>query len=617
MHNANSTLIRSFLTGLFPLLMLTLLASCQKENPIVSKEPRIAARAVVGEYDKKPVQVRKPSATNITRNSARIEWRRARRAEDYIVLRRAIYADNPESGLSPADTTSGLSYDDTDLVPDTEYSYRIVARNNVGKAKRSSHLKFRTLPEPVGTVASAELVGPEEAEGSEEVAPEEAEGSEEVVPQEEEVSEEAVPEEEEESRESSAAETESAEEDDQYDRKPAQVRKPSATDITRNSARIEWRQSSRAEEYIVTRRALYADDPESSLSPVHTTSELSYDDTDLVPDTEFIYRIVARNNVGEAQRSSHLKFRTLPEPVGIVVSAELVEPEEPEGSEVEFIPEEEEEPLETAASHGGGGDCGPPGKVEHLHVENGFNADGDPIVRVEWDLAEDADMYRVDRLNTTDPYLTDPQGDGVKKATPETIAEVSTNTYEDGTIEPNTTYGYRIYPAHSCLTPQGAETVWARSKRSLSAFVATPDFQVSSPPTPGCPENRDIRGDKTEDYPGNITTCGNLTLTNEEAFGTLGSRGDHDWYRLDLEEGTYQFDVSMDAADGRLVILSGLYDYRGKPLPGWRNFSQNTGLYQMNTVARFTVKKGTYFINIHSENFSSGDYFLTLSKFTD
>ena len=502
MHNTNSTLIRSFLTGLFPLLMLTLLTSCQKDNPVVSKEPQLAARTLVGEYESKPVQVSKPSVTDITHNSARIEWRKSRRAQEYIVTRRALYADNPESSLSPVHTTSGLSYDDTGLVPDTEYIYRIVARNNVGEAQRSSHLKFRTLPAPE----------------VEEVVPEEEEVAEEVVPEEEEVAEEVVPEEEEESRESSAAETKS----DDHERKPSQVRKPSATNITHNSARIEWKQSSRAEEYIVTRRALYADNPESSLSPVHTTSGLSYDDTDLVPDTEFIYRIVARNNVGEAQRSSHLKFRTLAEPpVGTVVSAELVGPEEPDEPESEYIPEEEEEPLQSEAAHVSGGDCGPPGKVVDLHVTNDVNDDGDPVVRVEWDLAEDADMYRVDRLNTTNPYLTDPQGDGIKKATPETIAEVTTNTYHDGDIDPNTTYGYRIYPAHSCLTPQGGDTVWSRNSRSLSAFVRTPDFRVSLPPTPGCPESREDDGDRTTDYPGNITTCGNLTLTSGEAFGTL------------------------------------------------------------------------------------------------
>ena len=128
--------------------------------------------------------------------------------------------------------------------------------------------------------------------------------------EEEEVSEEVIPEEEEEPLETDTATTESGD----YERKPVQVSKPSVTNITHNSARIEWKKARRAEEYIVTRRALYADNPESSLSPVHTTSGLSYDDTDLVPDTEYIYRIVARNNVGEAQRSSHLKFRTLSEP---------------------------------------------------------------------------------------------------------------------------------------------------------------------------------------------------------------------------------------------------------------------------------------------------------------
>ena len=75
-------------------------------------------------------------------------------------------------------------------------------------------------------------------------------------------------------------------------------------------------------------------------------------------------------------------------------------------------------------------------------------------------------------------------------------------------------------------------------------------------------------------------------------------------------------DVLDDAKvpDERLVILSGLYDSRGMRLPGWRNFLQNTGKYEMNTKAEFTVEKGTYFIDIHSENFNSGDYSITMSQ---
>ena len=335
-------LIRGLFSGLFPLLMLTFLVSCQKENPVVLKGPQPAAKVAVGDYEKKPFSVRKPSATNITHSSARIEWRKASRAEEYVVLRRALYADNPESSLSPIATTSGLSYDDTGLVPQTEYIYRIVARNNVGEAQRSPHLKFRTLSEPEVVPEEeevAEEVVPEEEEVAEEVVPEEEEVAEEVVPEEEEVAEEVVPEEEEVAEEVvPEEEEESLESSTDYVEKPFSVRKPSATNITHNSARIEWKQSRRAEEYIVTRRALYADNPESSLSPVHTTSGLSYDDTDLVPQTEYIYRIVASNNVGEAQRSPHLKFRTLSEPVD-VISAEWVGPEE------------EEEPLQSDAAH--------------------------------------------------------------------------------------------------------------------------------------------------------------------------------------------------------------------------------------------------------------------------
>ena len=128
--------------------------------------------------------------------------------------------------------------------------------------------------------------------------------------EEEEVSEEVVPEEEEEPLEADTATTESGD----YEKKPWTVDKPWATNITHSSARIEWKSAPRAEDYIVLRRALYADNPESSLSPIATTSALSYDDTDLVPQTVYIYRIVARNNVGEANRSPHVRVETLPEP---------------------------------------------------------------------------------------------------------------------------------------------------------------------------------------------------------------------------------------------------------------------------------------------------------------
>ena len=115
--------------------------------------------ALVGQTDDPPASVRKPWATNITDRSARIEWQKASRAEEYVVLRRALYADNPESSLSPVHTTSGLSYDDTDLVPQTEYIYRIVARNAAGEAKRSPHVKFRTLPEQVAVRPNSPATG--------------------------------------------------------------------------------------------------------------------------------------------------------------------------------------------------------------------------------------------------------------------------------------------------------------------------------------------------------------------------------------------------------------------------------------------------------------------------
>ena len=467
----NTKLIRRLFSGLFPLLMLTFLASCQKENPVVLEGPQSAAKVAVGDYEKKPASVRKPSATNITHSSARIEWKKASRAEEYIVLRRALYADNPESSLHPVHRTSGLSYDDTGLVPQTEYIYRIVARNKAGDANRSPHVKFRTLPEP-------------EAE--------------EVVREEEEVAAESIPEE------------------------------------------------------------------------------------------------------GE-------------------VSAEFI-PEEEEVS-VEFIPEEEEEPLEADAAHVDGS-CGTPGKVGNLQVTNGgFNDDGDYVVVLHWDEADNANIYRVDRLNVTDP---DPDGDGL--ASPVTLEEFpETNTYEDGDVSPNTTYVYRVYPSHKCLIDEEGYYPWSRGARSHSVSITTPDFSglAFSPPTPGCPENRQSNGDITADYPGNITTCGNLTLTSGEAYGTLSHTGDHDWYRVDLEEGKYLFEVSMDVQDGaavpdeRFVVLSGLYDYRGMRLPGWRNFSQNTGEYDLDTKAEFTVEKGTYFFDIHAMNRNSGAYSLFLSDVPD
>ena len=110
---SNLISIRGLFSGLLPFLMLALLTSCEKENPVVPKGPQSAqpaAKAAVGNYVKKPASVRKPSATAITHSSATIKWQKASRAEEYIVLRRALYADNPESSLSSVHRTSGLSY---------------------------------------------------------------------------------------------------------------------------------------------------------------------------------------------------------------------------------------------------------------------------------------------------------------------------------------------------------------------------------------------------------------------------------------------------------------------------------------------------------------------------
>ncbi len=421
-------------------------------------------------------------------------------------------------------------------------------------------------------------------------------------------------------------------------KKPASVRKPSATAITHSSARIKWQKASRAEEYIVLRRALYADNPESSLHSVHRTSGLSHDDTGLASQTEYIYRIVARNKAGEAKRSPRVKFRTLSEPeVEVVVREEeevaeefiIPEPDEPEA---EFIPEEEEEeeePLVADAAHVVEGSCEDPEKVEDLHVTNGFNDDGDYVVRLNWEEAAGADIYRVDRLNVTDPdnvsyadidYNQDGVPDVNGVANPVRLAEVSTISYEDGNINANTTYTYLVYAGHNCLNDLGSVyTVYPMSARSHTVHITTPDFQGSafSPPTPGCPEDRSNDGDRDNDYPRNISTCGVIPTNGDDIEGTLESRSDHDWYRVDLEEGRWQVYAYMEAADGRRVVLSGLYDHRGRKLPGWRNFSQNTGLYLNDTAAEFTVKRGTYFIDVHSAGFNSGRYSLSVSEQED
>ena len=416
MHNTNSTLIRCFLTGLFPLLMLTLPTSCQKENPIVSKEPQLAASAeLVGPQEAEGSEEAVPEEAEGSEETAPEEAEGSEEAvpEEAEGSEEAVPEEAEGSEETAPEEVEGSEETAPEEVEGSEETAPEEVEGSEETAPEEAEGSEETAPEEVeGTEETApeeaegteetvpeeaegseeavpeeaegseeavpeeaegseetapeeaegsEETAPEEAEGSEETAPEEVEGTEEVAPEEAEGTEEAVPEEAEGSEETVPEEEEEPLEDDaatesgDYDEKPVQVSKPSVTDITRNSARIEWIRAGRAEDYIVLRRAIYADNPESGLSPVHTTSGLSYDDTDLVPDTEYIYHIVARNNVGEAKRSPHLKFRTLAEPVGTVVSAELVgteEPDEPEGSEVEFIPEEEEEePITADAAH--------------------------------------------------------------------------------------------------------------------------------------------------------------------------------------------------------------------------------------------------------------------------
>ena len=94
-----------------------------------------------------PAAPAKPTASNVTHNSATISWSTVSGATSYQLLRRHPPG---ESGFSVrVDSLTGTTHIDTGLDPSSQYIYRVKARNSSGLSGQSSFVSINTLATPI------------------------------------------------------------------------------------------------------------------------------------------------------------------------------------------------------------------------------------------------------------------------------------------------------------------------------------------------------------------------------------------------------------------------------------------------------------------------------------
>ncbi len=270
------------------------------------------------------------------------------------------------------------------------------------------------------------------------------------------------------------------------------------------------------------------------------TAATTYTDDTVAAETRYTYRIKAINEHGVSERSRwfHIDVPAAPEP------------EEEQAAE----PPDQPTGLDATASH-------------------------DQVV-LTWDDPGDASItgyviLRRVRVNNTGGEFSELVADTGTAAT----------TYTDDSVQANTTYTYRI----KATNEHGV------SERSRWFHIDTPDAPEAvegddhdgedgggapghaTPPGPGGRANVS-EGDT--DLPVDTSTTGEVDVGGS-VTGTIGTGGDGDWFKVELEAGKrYQIDMEgKDTGRGDLgsPLIQLLYDADGNSIPGTRDTNSGVG----------------------------------------
>ena len=266
------------------------------------------------------------------------------------------------------------------------------------------------------------------------------------------------------------------------------------------------------------------------------TAALTYTDDTVAASTTYTYRIKAINEHGVSERSrwSHINVPAAPEP------------EEEQAAE----PPDQPTGLEATATH--------------------------DSVTLTWDDPQDDSITGYVILRRIP--AVDPQGQFS-----ELVSNTGTDatTYTDDTVSAETRYTYRI----KAINEHG---VSERSRWSHIDVPAAPEAAEGDDPdgegdgggAPGGPGKKANVSEGGTDLPVDTSTTGEVDVGGA-VTGNIGTTGDGDWFRVELEAGTrYQFDLEgKDTERGELgspfILL--LYDVDGNSIPGTRDADSGVG----------------------------------------
>ncbi len=295
--------------------------------------------------------------------------------------------------------------------------------------------------------------------------------------------------------------------------------------------------------YVILRRdkAVHAQGVFETVAPDTGTAQTTYTDAAVEPAKRYVYRIKAINAHGVSEISRWARGYT---PAAPAKAPGQAPPAQPTG-------------LTTAPSH-------------------------DQVV-LTWDDPGDAAitgyviLRRDKALQAQGVFQTLSAGAGSAAA-----------TYTDDTAAPEKQYVYRI----KAISANGVSAIsnWARGYTPAApqaALVAgdDPDGQddpggapgQGTPPGPGGRANVSEGG---TDLPTDISTSGEVDVGGS-VTGTIGTGGDGDWFKVELEAGKrYQIDLEgKDTGRGDLgsPLIQLLYDADGDSIPGTRDPNSGVG----------------------------------------
>ena len=327
--------------------------------------------------------------------------------------------------------------------------------------------------------------------------------------------------------------------------------------------------------YVILRR-IPGVDPQghfNELVPNTGTAATAYTDDTVAAGLTYTYRIKAINGAGTSERSRWFHIDTPAAPV----------PDKPKG-------------LEATATHG--------------------------QVTLTWDDPGDDTitgyviLKRV-RVNDTGGDFSVLVADTGSDAT----------TYTDNTVAADTTYTYRI----KAINEHG---VSERSRWFHIDTPAAPEAAEGDDPdgeddggkpgqgAPGGPGKRaNVSESDGEDLPATIATTGEVDVGGS-VTGNIGSDGDHDWFKVELEAGkTYQIDMEgSDTSSGTLINpqLRNIRDSSGNEVTGIdieNDIDDIEDEDEYNSRAVFTpTAAGTYYL-VASDGYGlTGTYTLSVRE---